>query len=57
MNLLRIANRREKEAAGSGAQFLADAVARKFEAKGDMGTAALVRAKLLNRDNWFLPLE
>ncbi len=57
MNLLRIAYRREKEAAGTGAKFLGDAVARKFEAKGDMGTAATVRTKLLNKDNWFLPLE
>lgn len=57
MNLLRIAYRREKESAGSGARFLADAVARKFEAKGDMGTAAAVRAKLLIKENWFLPLE
>lgn len=57
MNLLRVAVRREKESAGSGAQFLADAVARKFEAKGDMGTAASVRARLLNRANWFIHLE
>lgn len=56
-NLMRIANRREKEAAGTGVQFLADAVARKFEVNGDNGTAALVRTRLLIKDNWFLPFN
>lgn len=36
--------------------LLADAVADKFETSGDAGTAATVKAKLLNPENWYLPL-
>jgi hypothetical protein len=54
-NLLRFAHR--KEILGEdGAAFLADAVAAKFEAKGDMATAAEIRSKLSDKENWYLPL-
>lgn len=38
------------------ASILANAVADKFETSGDAGTAATVKAKLLNPENWYLPL-
>lgn len=50
-DLLRIAIRR------GDASFLADRVAKKFEEAGDAGKAAEVRNKLMNRENWFLPLN
>jgi starch-binding outer membrane protein, SusD/RagB family len=56
-NLLRFALRRERESAGTGAAFLANTVAAKFEAKGETGKAQEVRQKLMNRENWFLPME
>jgi hypothetical protein len=56
-NLLRIANRREKEAAGTGAQFLANTVAKKFESVGDPATAGMVREYLMNPEHWYLPLR
>lgn len=37
--------------------ILADAVADKFETAGDMGGANQIQQKLMNPDNWFLPLE
>ncbi|WP_157757618.1 RagB/SusD family nutrient uptake outer membrane protein [Pseudalgibacter alginicilyticus] len=36
--------------------IVADAVASKFASAGDVATAAIVQQKLLNSDNWFLPL-
>lgn len=36
--------------------IVADAVAAKFSAAGDMSTADEVKAKLLNSENWYLPL-
>ena len=36
--------------------IVADAVAAKFSAAGDMSTAETVKAKLENSDNWYLPL-
>lgn len=56
-NLLRIANRREKEAAGTGTQFLSDAIAGKFETKGDAATASKVRNYLMDTKNWYLPMK
>lgn len=50
-DLVRIAFRRNDPA------FLADKVAKKFEEAGDLGKAAEIRTKLMNVDNWFLPLE
>lgn len=50
-DLVRIAIRRGDPA------FLADRVAQKFEAAGDAGKAVEVRNLLMNRENWFLPLD
>ena len=36
--------------------ILANAVADKFETSGDVAGAASIKAKLMNTDNWFLPL-
>ncbi|MFY0713653.1 RagB/SusD family nutrient uptake outer membrane protein [Seonamhaeicola sp. NFXS20] len=40
----------------SNPSILADAVASKFETSGDLAGAASIQQKLLNPDNWFLPL-
>ena len=37
--------------------MLADRVADKYELAGDAGTAADIRARLISRENWLLPLE
>lgn len=37
--------------------IIGDAIAEKFELAGDAGKATSVKQKLLNPDNWFLPLE
>jgi hypothetical protein len=55
IDYLRIATRREKEAPGTGASLLANGIARKFEVANDPA-GAQVKAKLMNPDNWFLPL-
>ncbi|MBN2518903.1 MAG: RagB/SusD family nutrient uptake outer membrane protein [Bacteroidales bacterium] len=58
LNLLRIANRRENEdGSGTGAEFLSEAIAKKYEAAAQTGMADDIRARLSNPDNWFLPLE
>jgi len=55
IDYLRIATRREKEAPGTGASLLANGIARKFEVANDPA-AAQVKAKLMDPNNWFLPL-
>lgn len=50
-DLIRISLRR------GNPKFLADKVASKFEAAGEVGKAEEVRNKLMNMENWFLPLE
>ncbi|MEJ6980707.1 RagB/SusD family nutrient uptake outer membrane protein [Pedobacter sp. P351] len=52
-DLLRIAKRRRAE----DPNYLANKVAAKFEAKGDMATANEVRVKLSNEANWYLPFK
>lgn len=56
-DLLRIARRREKEQAGTGAAFLAEKIAAKFTAAGEPGMASTVSAKLSNPLNWYLPFS
>lgn len=55
-NLLRMAKRRISESPNDGVDFLANAIAAKFEASGDAATAAAIKAKLKDQNNWFLPL-
>ena len=55
IDYVRIATRREKEAPGTGADFLANGIAKKFEAANDPA-AAQVKAKLMDPNNWFIPL-
>lgn len=50
-DLVRIAIRRGDNA------FLADRIAEKFIEAGEPGNAEEVRSRLMNRDNWFLPLQ
>ncbi len=57
LNLLRIANRREYEDGSGGADFLSEAIAKKYEAAGQTSLADDIRTRLSNPDNWFLPLE
>ncbi len=52
-DLLRIALRRQ----GTDPQYLANKVAAKFEAAGDNASAAAVKAKLSNKENWYLPFS
>ena len=56
LNLLRIANRREYEDGSGGADFLSEAVAKKYEANGQIGLADEIKNRLSNPDNWFLPM-
>jgi hypothetical protein len=53
---LRFALRMNRMKAGSGTEFLANGIARKFEQAGQPGVAAEVRSRLMNPDNWYLPL-
>lgn len=52
-DLLRIALRRQS----SEPNYLADKIAAKFEASGDAASAALVRSRLSNKANWYLPFK
>ncbi len=52
-DLLRIALRRE----ATDPNYLADKIAAKFEAAGDGALAALVRSRLANKTNWYLPFK
>lgn len=52
-DLLRTALRRK----ASDPNYLANKIAAKFVAKGDMATAAAVRARLANEANWYLPFK
>jgi hypothetical protein len=52
-DLLRTALRRK----AVDPNYLANKIAAKFEAKGDMGTAGAVRARLANEANWYLPFK
>jgi hypothetical protein len=52
-DLLRIALRRQT----SEPNYLADKIAAKFEAAGDGASAALVRSRLANKANWYLPFK
>lgn len=52
-DLLRVALRRQ----ATEPNYLADKVAAKFEAAGDVAAAAQVRARLANRANWYLPFK
>lgn len=52
-DLLRIALRRE----ASDPSYLANKIAAKFEAAGDGASAALVRSRLVNKANWYLPFK
>lgn len=52
-DLLRIALRRET----TEPNYLADKIAAKFEAAGDGASAALVRSRLSNKANWYLPFK
>jgi len=52
-DLLRIALRRQS----TDPNYLADKIAAKFEAAGDGASAALVRSRLANKENWYLPFK
>jgi hypothetical protein len=52
-DLLRIALRRQS----TDPNYLADKIATKFEAAGDGASAALVRSRLANKENWYLPFK
>lgn len=52
-DLLRIALRRKDV----DPNYLANKIAAKFEAKGDMAGAASIRSKLANEANWYLPFK
>lgn len=52
-DLLRIALRR----GATDPNYLADKIAAKFEAAGDGASAALVRSRLANKANWYLPFK
>ncbi len=52
-DLLRTALRRK----AVDPNYLANKIAAKFEAKGDMATAGAVRARLANEANWYLPFK
>ena len=52
-DLLRIALRRQ----ATEPNYLADKIAAKFEAAGDGASAALVRSRLANKENWYLPFK
>ena len=54
-NLLRFAHRKEFLGEG-GSTFLGNAVAAKFDANGDGSTAAEIRNKFMDVENWYLPL-
>jgi starch-binding outer membrane protein, SusD/RagB family len=50
-DLVRIALRR------NDAAFLADKIAAKFEKAGNPGMAATIKARLINKENWYLPFK
>jgi hypothetical protein len=50
-DLLRFARRDNNPA------IIADPVAQKFEVAGDAATASVIRTKLMNPENWYLPLS
>lgn len=52
-DLLRVALRRQ----ATQPNYLADKIAAKFEAAGDGASASLVRSKLANKENWYLPFK
>lgn len=52
-DLLRIALRRKSV----DPNYLANKIAAKFEASGDMATATAVRTRLANEANWYLPFK
>jgi hypothetical protein len=52
-DLLRIALRRQS----AEPNYLADKIAAKFEAAGDGASADLVRSRLANKENWYLPFK
>ena len=52
-DLLRIALRRQT----TDPNYLADKIAAKFQASGNATSAALVRSRLANKENWFLPFK
>ena len=52
-DLLRVALRRS----ATEPNYLADKVAAKFTAAGDAGTASMVRSRLSDRANWYLPFK
>jgi hypothetical protein len=52
-DLLRIALRRQ----ATEPNYLADKIAAKFEAAGDGASATLVRSRLANKENWYLPFK
>jgi len=52
-DLLRIALRRQS----TDPNYLADKIAAKFEAAGDGASASLVRSRLANKENWYLPFK
>jgi starch-binding outer membrane protein, SusD/RagB family len=54
MDILRVALRREKQASGTGINFLASLVSKKFEAS-DPALASQVKTRLEKKENWFLP--
>jgi hypothetical protein len=52
-DLLRIALRRQ----ATDPNYLANKIAAKFEAVGDGASASLVRSRLANKENWYLPFK
>ncbi|MDQ0638663.1 hypothetical protein QF042_002228 [Pedobacter sp. W3I1] len=52
-DLLRIALRRQ----ATDPNYLANKIAAKFEAAGDGASASLVRSRLANKENWYLPFK
>jgi hypothetical protein len=52
-DLLRIALRRQT----TDPNYLANKIAAKFEAAGDGASASLVRSRLANKENWYLPFK
>jgi starch-binding outer membrane protein, SusD/RagB family len=50
-DLVRIALRR------NDAAFLADKIAAKFDKEGNPGMAATIKARLINKENWYLPFK
>jgi len=52
-DLLRIALRRQS----TDPNYLANKIAAKFDAAGDGASASLVRSRLANKENWYLPFK